>query len=170
MRRNRVSKAFTLVEILIVVVILGILAAIVIPQFTSASQEAQVGNVQTQLQTIRSQIELFRVRNNGQTPVLVGEDDSFNDLLAGTGNTLDLEVFNSRVTDNRPQEPYARSRPVNPRTGTSSVVEDADPRETARTVVNSGDAGWLYNTTTGELAANGFDESTNKWFVEEEPD
>src|SRR5690606_33880949 len=53
--RNRVNRAFTLVEILIVVVILGILAAIVIPQFTTASEEAQVGNVQTQLQTMRSQ-------------------------------------------------------------------------------------------------------------------
>ena len=63
--RQRMKKAFTLVEILIVVVILGILAAIVVPQFTNASTEAQAGNVATQLQTIRGQIELFRVRNNG---------------------------------------------------------------------------------------------------------
>ena len=62
--RNQVSKAFTLVEILIVVVILGILAAIVIPQFTNASQDAQRGNIQTQVQSIRNQIELYRVKNN----------------------------------------------------------------------------------------------------------
>ncbi|HVU64820.1 MAG TPA: prepilin-type N-terminal cleavage/methylation domain-containing protein, partial [Phycisphaerales bacterium] len=70
--RNTVSKAFTLVEILIVVVILGILAAIVIPQFTNASQDAQRGNIQTQLQSIRNQIELYRVKNNGNAPALVG--------------------------------------------------------------------------------------------------
>ena len=70
--RNRVSKAFTLVEILIVVVILGILAAIVIPQFTNASQDAQRGNVQTQVQSIRNQIELYRVKNNGVSPTLGG--------------------------------------------------------------------------------------------------
>jgi type II secretion system protein G len=57
------KRAFTLIEILIVVVILGILAAIVIPQFTDASQEAMESSVRSQLQTIRSQIELYNVQN-----------------------------------------------------------------------------------------------------------
>ncbi len=61
--RERMRRAFTLIEILIVVVILGILAAIVIPQFTDASQEAMESSLLTQLQTIRSQIELHNVQN-----------------------------------------------------------------------------------------------------------
>ena len=61
--RKRMRRAFTLIEILIVVVILGILAAIVIPQFTDASQEAMESSLLTQLQTIRSQIELYNVQN-----------------------------------------------------------------------------------------------------------
>ena len=68
--RTRRTTGFTLVEILIVVVILGILAAIVIPQFTSASQEAVKGALQSQLQTIDSQLELYRVRNQGAFPTL----------------------------------------------------------------------------------------------------
>jgi prepilin-type N-terminal cleavage/methylation domain-containing protein len=60
-----VRHGFTLIEILIVVVILGILAAIVIPQFTDASREAASSNLRSQLQTIRSQIELFNVQNPG---------------------------------------------------------------------------------------------------------
>jgi general secretion pathway protein G len=73
MKRN-VRKAFTLVEILIVVVILGILAAIVVPQFTNATQDAQAGNIKAQLDTLNNQIELFRARTNnypdfsGDTP------------------------------------------------------------------------------------------------------
>ena len=60
---SRTRRAFTLIEILIVVVILGILAAIVIPQFTDASQEAMESSVKSQLQTVRSQIELYNVQN-----------------------------------------------------------------------------------------------------------
>ena len=60
---QRVRHGFTLIEILIVVVILGILAAIVIPQFTDAAGEANRANLQSQLQTIRSQIELYNVQH-----------------------------------------------------------------------------------------------------------
>jgi type II secretion system protein G len=67
------KRGFTLIEILIVVVILGILAAIVIPQFTSASQEASMSSAKSQLQSIRSQIELFRVKNTGEN----GKADCF---------------------------------------------------------------------------------------------
>ena len=65
------KRGFTLVEILIVVVILGILAAIVIPQFTQASTEAKTNSLCSDLQTLRSQIELYKVQHNddGRRPV-----------------------------------------------------------------------------------------------------
>jgi general secretion pathway protein G len=69
--RSQVKRAFTLIEILIVVVILGILAAIVIPQFTDASQQAQDASVRSQLQTLRAQIELYRVKTGGADPALI---------------------------------------------------------------------------------------------------
>ncbi|MBX3386664.1 MAG: prepilin-type N-terminal cleavage/methylation domain-containing protein [Phycisphaeraceae bacterium] len=160
--RTRVSKAFTLVEILIVVVILGILAAIVIPQFTNASQEAQTGNIQTQLQTLRNQIELFRVRNNGDVPAIAGDQDgSFDDLLAGTGNTFGLGDDNSL---GRAQQPYTRNRPVNPRNGRNEVAESANPRTDAAAAAADPDGpGWFYNSTSGEIAAAGFDEDAGTW-------
>lgn len=57
-------KGFTLVEILIVVVILGILAAIVIPQFTDASTEAKTNACKSNLATLRGQLELWKIRES----------------------------------------------------------------------------------------------------------
>ncbi|MFH1884166.1 MAG: prepilin-type N-terminal cleavage/methylation domain-containing protein [Planctomycetota bacterium] len=64
----KAKSGFTLVEILIVVVILGILAAIVIPQFTEASTEAKLSALCTDLQTLRSQIELYKIQHNDVPP------------------------------------------------------------------------------------------------------
>lgn len=53
-------RAFTLIELLIVVVILGVLAAVIVPQFTDVTAEASITSARTQLNTMRSQIELYR--------------------------------------------------------------------------------------------------------------
>ena len=68
--RTRRLTGFTLVELLIVIVVLGILAAIVVPQFSSASDSAMKSSLSSQLRTISSQLELFRTQNAGAYPVL----------------------------------------------------------------------------------------------------
>jgi general secretion pathway protein G len=157
--RSRFSKGFTLVEILIVVVILGILAAIVIPQFTNASQDAQRGNIQTQLQSIRNQIELFRVKNNGNSPTMVG--------------ATAVTAFAQLVTPPGTQQPYMRSPAINPRNGSYAVAADSSANNAATSTAaaamdpsTAGAAGWIYNAATGAFSAVGFNESTNKWFGE----
>src|ERR1700761_8978417 len=71
MKTYRTRKSgFTLVEILIVVIILGILAAIVIPQFTNASTDARNSSVASTLQTLRGQIELYKIQHADTPPAL----------------------------------------------------------------------------------------------------
>ncbi len=127
-RKSR--KGFTLVEILIVVIILGILAAIVIPQFTNASEDARKSNMKSQLQTQRSQLELYKLQHRDTQPTLAGfwtamttatEDD-------GTSPEAGDDVFG----------PYLQSESVNPLTNSSSVA--AAPGAAV---------GWVYNETTG---------------------
>ncbi len=77
------GRSFTLIEILIVVAILGVLAAIVFPHYVDVSTDASDASVRSQLQTIRQQIELFRAAT-GTDPRLVAkqwDDLVLNDYL-----------------------------------------------------------------------------------------
>ena len=140
--RARVRKAFTLVEILIVVVILGILAAIVIPQFTNATQDAQGGNIQSQLDTLNNQIELWKARHNGGLP--------------GGGASMVGYDWATMITAD-PLDPnsggYLKAAPRNPACPTSGVA-------TAIGAPGTADVGWHWDAATNTLLAAYFDEST----------
>lgn len=140
--RARIKRAFTLVEILIVVVILGILAAVVVPQFVDAAEQAQTGNTETQLRTLRTQIQLFAAQNDGEFPVLANADAD-----AGWAPMIDNQLI--------------QAPPINPRANSAVVIDTTDEGNTGRdaaTATDAADGGWLYNQTTGEIWAVGFNE------------
>src|SRR5205823_2737125 len=60
---NLRHSAFTLVELLLVLVILGILAAIVIPKFAGRTKQAQIAAAQTQISTFKTALDAFEVDN-----------------------------------------------------------------------------------------------------------
>jgi general secretion pathway protein G len=120
MNRNSLRHGFTLVEILIVVVILGILAAIVVPQFTNASESAKSNSLYTQLQTLRSQFELYQVQHNGNYPDLNG--DGANDLWTCMTSKTDVT---GTVSAAGAYGPYLQQDPKNPFTGKSVVKADS---------------------------------------------
>jgi general secretion pathway protein G len=142
-RRPRQS-GFTLVEILIVVVILGILAAIVIPQFTSASEDAKSSSLYTQLQTIRSQLELYQTQHNGVYPNLA--------TASWTPLTTKTDVLGAAGTK---FGPYLQQAPTNPFTAKSAVV--AGTAFTGGAVATDG---WVWDNTNKLIFAVGFNETT----------
>jgi general secretion pathway protein G len=60
-RRLRARQAFTLVELLLVLVILGILAAIVVPKFTGRTEQARNTAAHTQIATFGTALDAFEV-------------------------------------------------------------------------------------------------------------
>lgn len=58
------KKAFTLIELLIVVAIIGILAAIAVPNFINAQTRASLARVQSDLRAVETALEAYRVDNN----------------------------------------------------------------------------------------------------------
>ena len=106
------NSGFTLVEILIVVVILGILAAIVIPQFTQASTEAREASLASNLQSVRSQIELFKIQHNDNAPT---SNLTFEDQM--TGRTDQDGTVNAAGEFG----PYLQAIPTNPFTSGATI-------------------------------------------------
>ncbi len=62
------QHAFTLIELLIVVAIIGILAAIAVPNFLNAQLKAKISRAQADLRAIRTAIEMYVVDNNEPIP------------------------------------------------------------------------------------------------------
>jgi general secretion pathway protein G len=140
------QSGFTLVEILIVVVILGILAAIVIPQFTEASTEAKTSSLVTDLQAMRSQIELYKAQHNDNLPGVNNgtHTGGAGFVLALTGQT---DIFGEVGTD---YGPYLMKVPMNQFVDSDVVgTGNADPPA----VSTDGTQGWYFNTTNGKVWA-----------------
>ena len=96
MLRN--SKGFTLIELMIVVVIIGILAAIAIPNFISMQDRAREGSVKSNMHTLQLAVEDFAVQNDGDYP---------------------LAADAAEVEGNLPNDAY----PNNPFTGAETAVD-----------------------------------------------
>jgi general secretion pathway protein G len=158
--RKQMARGFTLVEILIVVVILGILAAIVIPQFTNASETAKASSLTSQLQTIRSQLELYQVQHNGNYPdlsvasTLDADTNTWNPLTKATDLNGTINAATGAFG------PYLQQSPSNgfiPGTGTPALnitVNMTGDGTAAVAAPGYTNVGWAYSMDTGEIKAN----------------
>lgn len=143
----KVEKGFTLVEILIVVVILGILAAIVIPQFTGASTEAKESSLMSDLQAVRGQIELYKIQHNDELPG-VTTDGNPDFVTALTSSTNQDHVVNGAGAN---FGPYMQKIPPNP-FSTADVTTNLVRTDGAAAGADTHH--WWYSSTTGEFRAD----------------
>lgn len=121
-------RAFTLIEILIVVVLLAILAAAVIARSVGTTTDAKISVMESNLRSLRSQLQVYKAHHG-----------DFPDTLA------DLTVVSPAGYG-----PYIDAVPENPFNGSSAEAAVS----TVPAGPNATGEGWLYMKSTGGVWAN----------------
>ncbi len=171
MQSSFIEKGFTLVELLIVVIILAILAAIVVPQFTNTARDANISALDSNLANIRSVVDLYAQQHRGVRPAqqavtactgapatypaAIETEAAFLNQLALYSNAdgVVCHLRNDGTSDFL-LGPYLTKAeiPANPITGDATVA-----------IVNTGDltmtgagaaGGWRYDTVSGRFIAD----------------
>ena len=135
------KRAFTLLELLIVISIIAILAATIIPNFIGFDAEARLAATQTNLNTLRTRVTLFRTKE-GRYP------QSLDELLKVTYNDMGVE------------RPYLDSIPVefiSSKEGNAAIetLSSSDPLP--------GDGGWVYYKDKANVVVNWDQPLDSKW-------
>ena len=170
--KQQIMKGFTLVELLIVVIILAILAAIVVPQFASSTDDAKLSSLDTTLANMRSAIDLYYQQHGKYPGAVVSSGGTCDSGVAdATGTTANSkEAFIAQLTR------YTNAA-GNACTGTGAnykygpylkkdvLPQNAITQKNAITVISTGtlgmvssltdaSGGWKFDTVTGQFIAD----------------
>ncbi len=114
---NKINKrrgGFTLVEIMIVVAIIALLAAIAVPGFLRARKRSQASRILNDLRLIDSAVDQYAIETNKQTGAVVNTVDWTNYLKKGTvlwttGKDLFGDAYGAQTVDSLPKVPASAS-------------------------------------------------------------
>jgi type II secretory pathway pseudopilin PulG len=128
-----------------VVIILAVLAATIIPQFSTSTKDAKLSVLKYNLQTLRSQLEIYRVQHLGVYPPAAASADFKGQLAQKTDRTTALDPANGECG------PYVEI-PINPFNQSASVaILQGDSEPTGPTGSTDG---WQYNPQHGWFYPN----------------
>jgi len=151
------EKAFTLVEVILVVTILGILGALVLPTFQGHIAKARESASKDSIRVMRNQIELYKFQHKGIPPgYLNGSTVPTAHLeLQFTGTSTDTGAVSPSTVPTDPYlyGPYIKKLPENPYNHLTNIayVLEATAFSAA---VDGTSSGWLYKKETGEFKIN----------------
>jgi len=148
---------FTIVEVLIVVLLLAILAAVAVPGFSNASMEARASMLLEDLRIMRGQIRTFRVHHGDCPPgypdcdrTKAPTEKAFFEHLTMASTAAGAVA--KPDTDGFDYGPYLTSMPVNPVNDRASVQIVPDDGQVPEVADDS--HGWIYHAATVTLRAD----------------
>ncbi|MBN1764298.1 MAG: prepilin-type N-terminal cleavage/methylation domain-containing protein [Sedimentisphaerales bacterium] len=147
-------RGFTLVELLIVVVLLGLLASIVIPQFSTATVESRENMMRENLRIMRNQIGTYHIQHWDVAPGYDADgipgEQAFIDQM--TLFTDEDGVSNDVASARFHLGPYMTEIPENPVNGLSSIAIILDAGEVPDEPTDN--TGWIYKPAERIFKAN----------------
>jgi prepilin-type N-terminal cleavage/methylation domain-containing protein len=162
-------KAFTIVEILIVVVILGILAAVVMPMVSEGAISARESALATDLQLLKRFILVYKVHHlevapgypNGQTSAAPTEQAFIDQATLVSNPDGQTAAIGTAGYD---RGPYMQMIPNNPLNKLNTIQMLGNSESFPSDGDNS--HGWIYKAATGEIRADspGTDDGGNKYY------
>ena len=134
--------AFSLVELMIVVAILGILAAVALPALKNYTLQAKEASAKDTLRILRNAIELYALQHDGVAPGYQGDDPSA---------AMYSVTFKRQLTRNRA---YLSEPPANPFSGQTVLKLIGNDEEFPDEPIMSDLYGWMYKPATKEIRLN----------------
>ena len=131
--RIRTRSAFSLVELVVVILIVGILAAVAAPKMFNTASDARTNSTRASLVVVRDAIELYKAKN-ASFPTHENLTTELKPYMSGPFPSVQITTTNNNAT--------------------VRALKTLDP------FTPSGTEGWAYNATTGEFYVNHTDGST----------
>jgi len=136
------KRAFSIAELMIVVAVLGILAAIVVPQFTSQSARSRTAAAKTNLNALRGAIELYAAKNSGVPPGYPSNDIS----QTPTHQTFSTQICGAGL--------YLSAMPENPYNGKTECKVLGNSASFPSAAGDTDQYGWIYQPATRTIRLN----------------